>query len=169
MTDKNLPSIAYLRQRLRHDADTGKLFWLSLGAMPAVLRASYDEAFTSRGSAGYLQGKIDGRSFVAHRVIWALHYGAWPISRIMHINGVYTDNRVANLRCADESDVLKRGKNTSGIIGVSFDKTKGKWRADLQVRGTVHRLGDFTTLNEAAAARRDAEALYLPNAYKGAR
>ena len=169
MTDKNLPSVDYLRQRLRHDADTGKLFWLSLGAMPAVLRASYDEAFTSRGSAGYLQGKIDGRSFVAHRVIWALHYGAWPASRVIHINGVYTDNRIENLRYSDNRDVLKRGKNTSGVIGVSFDKTKGKWRADLQVRGTVHRLGDFTTLNEAAAARKAAEALHLSSAHKRSR
>ena len=169
MTDKNLPSVDYLRQRLRHDADTGKLFWLSLGAMPASLRASYNEAFTSRGGAGYFQGKINGRSFVAHRVIWALHYGAWPTRRIIHINGVYTDNRIENLRCADEKDMQRRSKNTSGVVGVSFDKTIGKWRADIQVRGTIHRLGTFLTLKEAAAARCDAEALYRPSAHKQAR
>jgi hypothetical protein len=166
MTKQDLPSIDYLRQRLRHDADTGKLFWLSLGAMPAVLRASYDEAFTSRGSAGYLRGKIDGRSFVAHRVIWALHYGEWPTSRIIHANGIYTDNRIENLRLPDERDVQRRGKNTSGVVGVSFDKIKRRWCAQLQARGTIHRLGAFLTLKEAAAARRDAEALHLPSAHK---
>jgi hypothetical protein len=70
MTKPDLPSIDYLRQRLRYDPDTGKLFWLNLGAMPTHLRASYGEAFTSRGGSGYLQGKINGRTFVAHRVIW---------------------------------------------------------------------------------------------------
>jgi hypothetical protein len=157
MTKQDLPSTDYLRQRLRYDPNTGKLFWLTLGAMPTQMRATYVEAFTSRGGAGYLQGKIDGRSFIAHRVIWALHYGEWPVGRVIHANGITTDNRIENLRLADVRDVQRRGKNTSGVVGVSFDKIKGRWRAQIQARGSIHRLGSFPTLKEAANARKAAE------------
>jgi hypothetical protein len=160
MTKQDLPSIDYLRQRLRYDPDTGKLFWLSWGAMPTHLRASYDEAFTSRGGSGYLQGKINGRTFVAHRVIWALHYGEWPVGKIIHANRTFTDNRIENLRLPDERDVQRRGRNTSGAVGVSFDKIKGRWRAQIQARGIIHRLGSFPTFKEAVFARIEAEAAY---------
>lgn len=159
MTDANLPTVDYLRQRLRYDPDTGKLAWLDCGAMPKQLRASYVDAFTARGGSGYLHGKLDGRSLLAHRVAWALHYGQWPAARIVHVNGVYTDNRIENLRLADERDVQHRGKNTSGIVGISFDKARGQWKAQFQARGVIHRVGAYRTLKEAASALAEAREL----------
>lgn len=44
-------------------------------------------------------------------------------------------------------------KSTSGVTGVSFDKSRGKWMAHIEGKS----LGRFATIPEAAAARRAAE------------
>lgn len=47
--------------------------------------------------------------------------------------------------------------NSSGVVGVSFDRRSGKWDARLTFQGKRHYLGRYDTLAEAAAARRKAE------------
>ena len=47
----------------------------------------------------------------------------------------------------------KYANNSSGIRGVSYDKTKKKWEVKFQYRGNRTRLGFFDTITEAAAAR----------------
>lgn len=158
VTAQDLPSVDYLRQRLRHDPETGKMYHTSCGAMPGRFLPSYvgREAFTVRGGSGYLHGKIAGRSILAHRVIWALHHGEWPTARLIHINGDRTDNRIANLRLENTQD-RARGSRTAGSVGVTFDKASGKWRAQFQARGVIYRLGAFSALEDAVSARRAAE------------
>jgi hypothetical protein len=74
-----------------------------------------------------------------------------------HINGDKLDNRRANLRiCSiyqnNSNSVKCYGKRTSKYKGVSFDPTRGTWRAQIQHRGKPKFLGRFVTENEAAAA-----------------
>lgn len=40
----------------------------------------------------------DGVCISAHRIIWALHHGAWPKLHLDHINRIRDDNRIENLR-----------------------------------------------------------------------
>lgn len=47
--------------------------------------------------------------------------------------------------------------NTSGIKGVSFYKKTGKWRAQIRVQGKNYYLGLFEKIEDAEAARLDAE------------
>lgn len=47
--------------------------------------------------------------------------------------------------------------NSSGVVGVSFDKKSGKWYARLTFQGKRHYLGRYDTLVEAAAARKKEE------------
>lgn len=54
-----------------------------------------------------------------------------------------------------------QSNNTSGVKGVSYDKNRGLWAAEIQIRGKRHRLGRFTTLDEAAKARKLAEEKYF--------
>lgn len=47
--------------------------------------------------------------------------------------------------------------NTSGVKGVTWDKARSKWRAQIVFKGKTYHLGRYDTLKEAAQARRIAE------------
>lgn len=158
-----------LRQLLRYEPETGKLFWLPRAAdefQSARSCASFHARFAGKqaftaNSYGYRAGRVDNILYVAHRVIWAIIYGEWPAEDIDHINGDRADNRLANLRAASRSENLcNRGmspRNTSGHKGVYFDAQSGRWRAHIKKSGRFHFLGSFDLLDEALAARRSAE------------
>lgn len=99
---------------------------------------------------------IDGTRYSAHRVIWQMVTGQYPVADIDHINGDPTDNRWANLRlCDDSQNQANRRlttKNTSGRKGVTWNKACGKWQAAIKVRGVNRHLGLFRDLDEAHAA-----------------
>jgi len=59
----------------------------------------------------------------------------------------------------------KSSRNTSGTVGVSFDRKYEKWDARIRVFGKVTHLGKFKTLEEATRARKDAEARLFPSVY----
>ena len=163
---KSLPSIDYLRKRLRYEPETGKLFWLGYEGMPKRWRTRHagNEAFTSYNSSGYLCGSIDNQCFRSHRIAWVLHYGEWPTGQIDHINGVRDDNRISNLRAVSNQENQKNkamvSNNTSGVTGVSWFKVRRKWKAHIKVDGRYLHLGYFDFIEEAAAARKEAATKY---------
>ena len=58
---------------------------------------------------------------------------------------------------------LQRGiqkNNRTGVKGVCYDTTKGKYHAYIGVKGKQHKLGYFDTLEEATLARKEAEKMY---------
>lgn len=74
-----------------------------------------------------------------------------------HINRDGHDNRKANLRIATPAENMcnrRRSKaNTTGYIGVMFNKLAGRYRAYIyKDRRNIH-LGYFSTAEEAAKAR----------------
>lgn len=163
---KTLPSVEYLRKRLRYEPDTGKLFWLDYEEMPNNWKARWvgKEAFTATTDKGYRRGAIDKIQLFAHRVAYAIYYEEWPSNQIDHINGVKTDNRIANLRVVTNQEngqnVPMRRSNTSGITGVSKKKKLGLWQTYINVGGKRMHLGYFNTLEEAAAVRKAASEKY---------
>lgn len=98
---------------------------------------------------------------LAHRVVWAMHYGQWPFNGLDHINGVRTDNRIINLRPADHTTNAQNMKlmsnNKTGIVGVSYNAKRGKYYASIRVRGKTRNLGLFDDIECAKVARRSAE------------
>lgn len=160
MAAKPLPCPTVLRQLLRYDPETGKLFWRSNQSRKC--RAG-SQAFTSMGSHGYFQGGVGGEKYLAHRVIWAMHAGEWPVE-IDHINGDRSDNRLSNLRNVTRSGNMKNQRlstaNTSGFIGVSRFKRDNKWQAKIMVARKCIFLGLFDTPEAAVAARKAAELKY---------
>ena len=107
------------------------------------------------GHAGYRLVSVDGVVLLAHRIAWAIHTGMWPEGHIDHINGVKSDNRICNLRVASNAENLrnqrKRVSNSSGVKGVSWNKQKQKWTAQIGIDGKDKYLGSFDNLNEAAS------------------
>jgi hypothetical protein len=122
------------------------------------------EAFTTDHNEGYRVGKIFGRTYRAHRVIWAMTTGAWPEDQIDHINGDPADNRIENLRAVTQSENLRNAalprNNTSGAMGVGWHKPAGKWQAQIRGNGKQINLGLFTNKDDAIAARAAAEKKY---------
>jgi hypothetical protein len=95
-----------------------------------------------------------------HRQIMGFEFNdKLPI--IDHINRDSLDNRRSNLRLS--TDALNRlncglrSTNTSGIKGVSFNKAKRKWQAQITILGKWRRLGYFQKIEDAAAAYEKAE------------
>ncbi len=87
-----------------------------------------------------------------HRVLLEAKDGEY----IDHINGDRLDNRKDNLRkCSMSENLMNRGKqknNSSGYKGVSLDKSRNKWQAQIQKNGKNISLGRFYTREDAARA-----------------
>ena len=143
MADKQLPTPETLRQLLRYEPETGKLFWRERGpewfnnraagtpqekAARWNMRWAGKMAFKSIDSLGYHQSRIGfyGKpvQLRAHRVIWAIQTGSWPSSDVDHVNRIKTDNRWINLRVATRSQNLAN----RSVAGVSRTRS-GSWAA----------------------------------------
>lgn len=114
----------------------------------------------SHHSLGYIEVRVTGKLIKAHRIIWMMVHGEWPKSQIDHINGVRNDNRIENLREADNALNMKNKRNysnnRSGLPGVQF--CRGKWHTNIKSSpGRQAHIGCFDSLFEAACARKSAE------------
>ncbi|MFS0771040.1 HNH endonuclease signature motif containing protein [Sphingomonas sp. 1P08PE] len=169
MTDKPLPSPELLRKLLRYEPETGKLYWMprppsmyeGKRRRPAQLAATWNTQFAGTEALAYLTngypyGQVLGRSVSAHRVIWAMAYGAWATGVIDHINGITTDNRLENLREVTHSANMQNSKrtarNTSGTMGVHFEARGQRWIARVVVDGTRRHIGTFRDKQDAITA-----------------
>ncbi len=104
----------------------------------------------------YIVISISYKKYQAHRLAWLYVYGIFPKYAIDHINGIRSDNRIDNLREAttaqNNMNSVTRCDNTSGIKGVSFFKSRNKWRADASFKGKQIYLGSFDSKADAASA-----------------
>jgi predicted nucleic acid-binding Zn ribbon protein len=89
-----LPDQSYLCEWLAYDPTTGYLYW-NKG------KKQGERAFTSKQTVGYFTGKIEGKAYLAHRVIWKMMHGEEP-DVVDHINNVKDDNRIENLRSVSQ-------------------------------------------------------------------
>lgn len=161
--------IEYIKEALEYFPDTGELKWKARPKSHFRTESGWKSAnarYTGKKTGspntyGYLQVGIDGRLYLAHRLAWAIQNGAWPNGEIDHISGVRSDNRMLNLRVVNTQDNCKNKRiysaNTSGVIGVSWYKSRQKWRAKINVGGKVKHVGYFATIEQAETARKKAE------------
>ena len=157
-----------LRQFVSFNSETGQMTWkprLADWFEHDQMREFFNKnvagtaAFNNLKGNGYIGGKCQGKPLLAHRVIWALHYGSWPKGQIDHINRIKTDNRIVNLRDVSASENNRNMpmsiRNSSGAVGVSFEKNR--YRARIYVSGKLLDLGGYKTFDEAYFARKNAE------------
>lgn len=113
--------------------------------------------YTARG---YLAGCIHDELILMHRFLTSCD----DDHVVDHINHVTGDNRMQNLRICTVSEnqynrIMQRN-NTSGSIGVCWDKRYQKWRAYISKNKKRIELGHFDNFDDAVKARRDAEDKY---------
>jgi hypothetical protein len=183
MAKNPIPTPEELRQLLRYEPETGKLFWreapLSLftdAGYPAAHRcALWNGKYAGREALAYREksrpyayGDIFGTKVYAHRAIVALHEGEWP-KVVDHIDGDKTNNRLSNLRSVTTRENAMNGgfrrDNTSGVTGVYLDKRDNRWCAEIFCSGRKIHIGRFRDFESAKAAREAHEAVlgFHPN------
>lgn len=87
-----------------------------------------------------------------------------PKKYVDHVNRNTLDNRRNNLNevtpAENQQNRRKLRNNTSGHTGVTWHKQRGKWVAHIEVNGTKKSLGLYHDINDAVAARKEAESRY---------
>lgn len=121
------------------------------------------EPATYSHSRGYLSVSIGKKQHLAHRVIFLMMSGIQPFN-VDHVNHIKHDNRWENLRAVTQDsnnrNMPKQTNSTTGVVGVSFHKLRGKYRAYISVNSRAKHLGMFDSVEAAKAAREKASILY---------
>jgi hypothetical protein len=120
-----------------------------------------DYYWYKKKDTGYIAAVIDGKQIYQHRFIMRCP----PSYEVDHIFHVQYDNRKSNLRVVTHGDNLKNIKspinNTSGFVGVSYCKSKKKWRAYITNNLRRIHLGYFQNFEDAVNIRKEAEEKYF--------
>ncbi|MCI0562050.1 MAG: HNH endonuclease [Nitrososphaera sp.] len=142
-----------LKEVLCYDPETGlfiRRVTLSNRAIQGHVAGYTDKRF------GYVRICIDYRMYPAHALAYLYVLGEWPEEDIDHINMDRADNRWRNLRKASRSqnmaNIRAHRDNTSGVKGVTWDRARGKWVAQIYIKGKKIHLGGFTNIEDAKEA-----------------
>jgi hypothetical protein len=124
----------------------------------------------------YYRVTINGLPQLLHRVAWFVRYGVWTnrSQEIHHINHNTLDNRISNLELLDRKGIRNNSQSlhkmktqggrpvSSAYKGVSWDKSKGLWKACCTLRNKSVHIGRYKTEAEA----RDAYDAFVENLNK---
>jgi len=139
--------IPKLEMLLRHDPETGELWWIS----PGKGRQLNKPAGTITN--GYRKIKLGYKSYFNHRLVWELYYKENPPEFLDHINRNPLDNRISNLRAATRA---QNKLNSAHRRGISWNHTTARYI----VHCCGKKLGHFNTYEEALHVRREYEKTY---------
>lgn len=150
-------TVERLKELVRYEPETEKLFWKDRDSKAFNSKYSGKEIKGSKDHKGYLQFSVDKITVKLHRVKWALHYGYWPKEDLDHINRDISDNSISNLReCSRKENSWNRGhrsNSTSGYLGVTLHKASNKYQYQIMCNGKRYYGLELTAL--AAAEKRE--------------
>ena len=117
-------------------------------------REKWNERTNNPTTNGYIEIRISGKLYYAHRIIMMAFVGE-SHQEVDHINRIKTDNRFENLR------YVTRREN--GLNRDYVDNAKGyywhinKWQAKIRINCKLKHLGYFDNEQEARQAYLDAK------------
>lgn len=121
---------ARLKEILHYDPVVGVFVWKqansnrsSVGAIPTPMKGR-----------SYVQIRIDGTRYYAHRLAWLYVHGQFPTLGLDHKNTIKFDNAIRNLREATDTQngANKTARGRSGIKGVRICRKTGRWVARIK-------------------------------------
>lgn len=165
MTEIGMITQQKLKEHIHYCHESGAFTWIKSTSNRAPSGSSAGTIKADPASrTEYLVIKLFGVFYRAHRLAWLYMYGEFPDGDIDHENGVGTDNRILNLRVVthivNHKNMPLRSDNNSGVVGVSFDKQRNKWSAEIRDNRKKVFLGRFEDFDAAVQARKAAEVKY---------
>jgi HNH endonuclease/AP2 domain len=160
MAKRALITAERLREAMRYEPKTGVFTWLP---RPIQLHAVRTDKVWNTKWAGGVAGYVNNQGYRAICVDWGLYKasrlahlymtGDWPLAEIDHANGDRADDRWRNLREATRSQNIRNSRSrkgtSSGLKGVTWDKSRQKWAAVIRINGHNRHLGYFITPERA--------------------
>lgn len=144
---------------LTYNPETGDFIWKESRGPNKI-----GDLAGSLENTGYISIRINRVPYLAHRLAWFYCFEEWPEYNIDHIDRNKSNNRLDNLRDIPQNwNSRNRGinkNNTSGYVGVYYSKVKRKWVAEIIINKIRHRLGYFSTAEEASVAYKNFEKEY---------
>lgn len=143
---------AEIQSKLHYDSETGIFTWKISGY---GIRKNKQAGGLSPD--GYKTIMINGKNYMAHRLVWLYVYGEFPINYIDHINHNKLDNRLINLRHATNSENqqnrnLPASHNKVGFLGVIKRKERNTYHGQVYVNKKCYKTKSFKTPEEAHEA-----------------
>jgi hypothetical protein len=153
-----------VRELLDCTPETGELRWRSRPDAPQRWNTRYAGRPTglSIDSGGYAGLQIEGKRYLAHRVVFLHTKGYWPPHDLDHHDGNRQNNSMSNLRLATS------GQNNANVVRVSKkgfprgcqqDPKTGNWRVKIKANGKRVYVGCFSERGMAERAYLDAASL----------
>lgn len=146
-----------VRELLDYDPQTGEMHWkvATSGRRKVGQSAGYKE------KNGYVRIDILGVRIRRHQAAWIHFHGKLPEHEIDHINGVYGDDRIENLRDVPHhvnvgNRTAPQKNNQTGFLGVMKIQGGKYFQASIKRNGQTQYLGNFKTPEEAHKAYTEA-------------
>ncbi len=136
-----------LKELLRYDSKSGFFTWIKRkGKVAGYFKGN-----------NYVQIRIAGFLYQAHRLAWLYVHGYFPPEDVDHRNHFKFDNALENLRIGSRpqnggNQIRAHRRNKCGLLGVCWHKQKQMWRAYIVVNRRQKHLGLFQSPEAAHAA-----------------
>jgi len=151
---------ATLKEHLHYNPITGMFTWVKTTGR--VLKGT-QAGSVHKHRGGYINIGFRGKNYKAHRLAFLYMTGSIP-PFVDHDDRDRSNNKWSNLIAAtitiNNKNCSKQHNNKSGVTGVSWDKKRKLWAAQIGNRSKQVVLGRFEEKLEAGHARKDAEILY---------
>ena len=159
-----MPDFQKVLKYVEYDPDTGHFRWKTDRTTWVKAGTIAGSIMTCRTGKRYVRIRVLRTHCLAHTLAFVVMTGKPPKHQVDHLNGDGCDNRWCNLRDVPQGENCKNTRrhrnNTSGTMGVIFDKGRQKWRATIKVNWKPIHLGYFVNKEDAVSKRKSAEVEY---------
>jgi hypothetical protein len=153
-----------LREVLHYNPESGIFTWIAHTVKAGKQGGRRAKIGCEAGNFSilYCRIRIDRVHYLGHRLAWLYVHGEWPKQSIDHINGVKSDNRIANLREATprlNAQNIRRAHSdsTSKLLGAYWIPRLKMWGSHICNKGQMIWLGNHRTPEAAHAAYMEAK------------
>jgi len=167
-TPKQPPNyiLEWVDKNLKYDRDSGIIFWKTAGGVTHKHKAGdlFFPSFHNRSGRARVVNVGSGKQRISaqyHHVCWYLAYGFWADHPIDHANRNDKDNRLKNLRKANDTLNAYNTRSKSPYKGVTKRQNCETYRVRITVKGNRMDIGKgYRTAEDAFEAYKQASKIY---------